>query len=155
VPLLACEPGVEEGAHEFGREFRTDDARAEREHVHVVVLDALVRGIGVVAHARADAAHLVRGHARADAAPAQQHTALGLALLDGLADRAGVVGVVHRVGRVGAEVNHLVAFREDRLDDFGLEREAPVVAGNGDFHGSSQKSVAKRRRKAQLLYNLV
>ena len=42
------------------------DPRAEGQDVHVVVLDALVRGIGVVADGGADAAHLVGRHGRAD-----------------------------------------------------------------------------------------
>ena len=54
VTLAAVETCREEGAHELRRELAADHLRAEAEHVHVVVLDALVRGVGVVADRRSD-----------------------------------------------------------------------------------------------------
>src|ERR1019366_6568114 len=61
VTIAAVESCAEEGAHELGSETRADHLGAEAEHVHVVVLDALVRGVGVVADRGADAAHLRGG----------------------------------------------------------------------------------------------
>src|ERR671922_1147085 len=42
VPLAAVERRCQEGADELGREVGADDAGADAEHVHVVVLDTLV-----------------------------------------------------------------------------------------------------------------
>src|SRR5437763_11572013 len=61
VPLAAVEPGQEERADEVGGELRAHDVGAEAEHVHVVVLDALVRGVDVVADGGADPRHLAGG----------------------------------------------------------------------------------------------
>ena len=45
----------------------SDDPSADAQHVHVVVFDALVSRIGVMANRRADPGDLVRRHADADA----------------------------------------------------------------------------------------
>src|SRR5262249_48948711 len=49
VALAAVEAGVDERAHELGGDGGADDLRAEAQHVHVVVLDALVRAVALVA----------------------------------------------------------------------------------------------------------
>ena len=49
------------GGDEFLGESDSDDARAEHKHVHIVVLDALMRGINIVAHGGADAFDFVGG----------------------------------------------------------------------------------------------
>src|SRR6266566_5164959 len=48
VALPAVEAGPEERARELGGQLGPHHLRAKAEHVHVVVLDALVRGVGVV-----------------------------------------------------------------------------------------------------------
>src|SRR5690348_8364547 len=63
VPSPAHEAGTEEGAHELAAELGADDLGAETEDVHVVVLDALVRGVGVVADRGTDPGDL-RGRDR-------------------------------------------------------------------------------------------
>src|SRR5512138_2065481 len=77
VPLLAVEAGGEERLRDLERERLAHDARAEREDVHGVVLDALVSGVVVVAQAGQDARDLVRGRRGADAAPADDDRPLG------------------------------------------------------------------------------
>src|SRR6266540_722416 len=72
VPLLAVEPSGEERLRELQREGLGDDERPEREHVHVVVLDPLVRRVVVVADARADAGDLVRGDRARHAHPGDE-----------------------------------------------------------------------------------
>src|ERR1700682_1096607 len=62
ITLTAVESCPEECAHELAREARSDHLGAEAEDVHVVVLDALVRGVDVVADRSADAAHLRGGN---------------------------------------------------------------------------------------------
>src|SRR5205814_2365885 len=48
ITLAAVEPCREERPDQVGGKGRADDLRAEAEDVHVVVLDALVRGVDVV-----------------------------------------------------------------------------------------------------------
>src|SRR5690348_16748281 len=62
VALAAVEGRSEKCGYELARERRPDDLRAEAEHVHVVVLDPLVRAVDVMADRRADPGELARGH---------------------------------------------------------------------------------------------
>src|SRR3954469_23757387 len=82
VALAAVEPGLEERARELGGELGAHDFRPEAEHVHVVVLYALVRRVDVVADRRADPWKLVRRDRRADARPTDEQRALGCAATD-------------------------------------------------------------------------
>src|SRR3972149_5397851 len=68
--LLPLEAGGQDRLPQPHRQRVADAARAQAEHVHIVVLHALARGVRVVAEGGADAAHLVRGDAGADAAAA-------------------------------------------------------------------------------------
>ena len=53
------ELGLHKRIHTLKRQRRADNPRAQHNHVHVVVLHALVRGIGIVAHAGANSGNLV------------------------------------------------------------------------------------------------
>ena len=61
MSFLARKPGAEEDGRDFLRQRSADDARAETEHVHGVMLDGLVRGVGIVAGGRPDSRELVGG----------------------------------------------------------------------------------------------
>src|SRR5205823_1292200 len=135
----------EERAHEVGAQARPDDLGAEAEHVHVVVLDALVRGVPVVADRGADARHLARGDRSADARSAHEHASLRAAGEDRLADLASLVGIVdpHGVG-VGAEVDDLVAVRAQRLEDCIAKMDSAMIEGDGDVHDTRSRSASAR-----------
>src|SRR5690349_3419141 len=62
VALLAGELRPREGGDDLRGVGGPHDARAEAEHVDVVVLHRLVRGVGVVRRAGADAGDLAGGH---------------------------------------------------------------------------------------------
>ena len=64
VALLAGELRERERRHDLRRQRGADHARAEAEHVDVVVLDRLVRGVGVVRRRRADPGELAGRHGR-------------------------------------------------------------------------------------------
>src|SRR5690606_29464219 len=67
VPLLvAAELRAKERVDQFFRNLHADDPPAERQHVHVVMFDALARGVCIVADGGTDAGDLVRGDTRAD-----------------------------------------------------------------------------------------
>ena len=95
---------ADEGVDALEGEGGADDARAEDEDVHVVVFDALVGGVSVMAHAGADAGNFVGGDADADAGAADEDAALGVAVLDGEADFFGKVGIVSRARFVSSEI---------------------------------------------------
>src|SRR4029077_10137499 len=78
VTRLSVEACREKRAYEVGGETRPHDLRAEAEDVHVVVLDSLVRGVGVVTDRRTNAGDLARGDRGADAGAADENAALGL-----------------------------------------------------------------------------
>ena len=74
MALLAGEVGGHERAHARRGEHRADHARAEGEHVAVVVLDALRGGVGVVANGSTDAGQLAGGDGHSGAAAADDDT---------------------------------------------------------------------------------
>src|SRR3972149_1764935 len=132
--LLPLEAGGQDRLHQLHRNRVADDARAQAEHVHIVVLHALARGVRVVAEGGANAAHLVRGAARADAAAADDDAPLGAPVNDRLADGAGVGRVVYGVGAVGADVQPLVAVTLERGRDLVLQLVSAVVGADYNAH---------------------
>src|SRR5579885_635130 len=143
VALAAVEGRLEKRLHQLARERRPHDLGAEAEHVHVVVLDALVRAVGVVADRRADAGELAGGDGRAHSRAADEDAARGLAALDRLADLARLVGIVdaHRVG-VRAEVEDVVAGK--RLEHRLAQMDAAVVERDRDLHATRSSSAVAR-----------
>ena len=74
-----------------------------------------------MAHAGADAADFVGGHACPHAAAADYHAPLSLAARHPLGQRFGEVGVVvRRVDAVGADVGDLVAEAFEQLGEGGF-----------------------------------
>jgi len=76
--LLGAEAGGEEGPQHLLSQLEPDDLGAQAEQVNVVVLDALVGGVVVVAEGSADAGDLVAGNAGPYPGAAHQHPPLGL-----------------------------------------------------------------------------
>src|SRR5581483_2942352 len=128
VPLLLAEARARERRDDVPCELRPDHARPDAEDVHVVVLDALVRRVVIVADARADSRELVRGDADADAASAEDDPAVRLAGTDRFAHGLGDVGVVGRNARVvGAEIRDVVPGGTEVVDHHLLQRKARVI----------------------------
>src|SRR6266508_1939527 len=86
VPLLAGEARGYKGPHNLQREFFAGNARAETQHIAVVMFARLMRGIRVTAERGANSKELVGGNRRADAAAANQNPDLRLLILNSLAD---------------------------------------------------------------------
>src|SRR5262249_1789388 len=128
---------------ELARDRRADDLGSQAEDVHVVVLDALVRAVRVVADRRPDAYDLARGDSRADARAADEHAALRVAGEAGVADLLRLVRVVDPHGRVvRAEVEHGV--HGERLQDGLTQHDAAVVERNSDSHATRSSSAVAR-----------
>ena len=109
MAVLAGEPGGEKGVCNLECERGADDARAKAQHVHVVVFDSLMCGVGVVAHRCAYAWELAGGDRDAGPAAAHDDAALGLPVAKGGGDRFGGIGIVHRCGGMGPEIEDIVA----------------------------------------------
>jgi hypothetical protein len=118
------------------RRLGPDDPRPERQHVHVVVLDALMRGIRVVADRRSDAAHLVDRDARADTRAADEDPTVRLTVLDRRPSRCAKSGSRRRDpthprrGRCTRDS----APHPQPADQRVLQRRSGVVGGEGDAH---------------------
>src|SRR5439155_24005242 len=109
--------------------------RAETEHVHVVVLDALVRGVPIVADRGADAGDLRSGDRGAHARAADKHTALGRAGEDRVADLARLDGIVDpRLRFIRSEVNDLVPEACHRLENPLPQLHSAVVESDRNLH---------------------
>src|ERR1700730_534719 len=135
ITLAAVESCPEERAHELDGEAGPDHLRAEAEDVHVVVLDALVRGVDVVTDRSADAAHLRGGNRSADAGAADKDAPLRPAALDRLPELPGLVRIIdpHRI-RVRPEVDDLVSTGGQLLEHLLPQRHAAVIKSDANNH---------------------
>src|SRR5207237_7345309 len=131
---------------EVGGEARSDHLRSETENVHIVVLDALARRIGVMAHRGADAGDLAGGDRRADARAADEDAARRAPGEDRLPELASLVGIVDAdcVG-VGAEVHDLITGDDERRQDRVTKMDSSVVEGDGDVHDETRSRSAAAR----------
>jgi len=89
VTLFVSEVRGQKGANDVLSELLGNDPRSHDQDVHVVMLDALMAGVGVMADAGADAFDFVGGHADSDTAAADEDAALGAAIEHGAADQFG------------------------------------------------------------------
>src|ERR671930_1246732 len=100
MPLLARKLCGHERPDDFTGKLRSDDPRAKAQHVHIIVLDALVRGVVVVAQPGANTGELVRRYRYADAAAADDDRALRMPLPHRLTHELGKIRVVVSERRV-------------------------------------------------------
>jgi len=135
VALGTREPGTEEVPYQFDGELGTDHARAERDDVHVVVLDPLMSGEGIVTERTTNAGELARGDARPDAAPAHEDAALGLAFHDSAANGCRHIGIVITGDWLfGSAVDDVESARPQFGEDRGAKGPSRVIATEGDSH---------------------
>ena len=108
------------------------------------MLDALVRGVDVVADRGADPRELAGGDRGADARAADEDAPLGLAGQDRLAELARLVRVVDPDGvGVGAEVDGLVAEPVELLENPLAELHPAVVERDRDLHRDHRTPLAE------------
>ena len=80
---------------------------------------------------------LVGGHARAHAAAADQHAALGFAIQHRAADGFGEVRIVGRIFVEGADVENFLAERAQQISHGDFQLKARVVRTDDNFHRRS------------------
>ena len=84
MAVLVRELCAEEGIDDLAGQRRSDNPRADAEHVHIVVLDGLMRGVSVVADGGADAWKFIGRNRHAGATSADDHAAVRVAIEDRL-----------------------------------------------------------------------
>ena len=122
----------EEELHDLVGQTQTDDPGAHREHVGVVVGAGHARGVEVVAERRSDPTDLVRSQLLALPAATEHDAEVGITVTNRPADRGAERRIVGSLGRVSAEIGHLVARGGEQFDHVSLEVETGVVGSDGD-----------------------
>lgn len=134
MPFLAGELGVEKGVSKLARRFGPDNTGTQNQDIHIVVLNALVRGIHVVTETGANAGQFIRGDRSADAAAAYENAAIGLFGAENIVEFLRVIGVIDRLGSVGADVQDLVMQFAQIGHQLFLELNAGVIRSDNDSH---------------------
>src|SRR5512132_170534 len=135
VAFPTVEFRTQEAVDELGGQVGTDYAGPDAEDVHIVVLNALMRRIGVVADRPTDTCEFAGSYRGAYARAADQNPALSIAASDRVGDLPRLVGIVdHRLGLVGSEVDRLVPGAHDLLEHALAQLHAAMVEGDRDPH---------------------
>ena len=135
------------------REGGTDDPTAEHEHVHVVMLDSLMRRVEVLAIRGSYSRHLVRRDARTDARTAEHDAAINPTGDDLDRHLLGEIGIVDALGRMRPDVDDLMAKRFDEGSEMLLQIEARMVGSNGDLHDVAPVMRSMVRRAAATMFS--
>src|SRR6187200_2353488 len=134
MAVFARKLRVEEGVDDLARQCRADDACADAQHVHVVVFNGLMRGVGVVANGRTDAREFVRGDGDPGATPADDDSAFGMAIEHRLRHGFGRVRVVHRGRRMCTEIDNVVALSRQVRSHLLFQFKSGMIGGESDSH---------------------
>ena len=125
--------GGEEDLNDALGHIFADHAGAHGEHIGVVVAADQRGDLGLPAQSGADPLVLVERHGHAFARAAEGDALRQLARLDRFGQRVGEVGVVDALGRVGAEIEHLIAHGVEVTHQEFFHFIARVVAGDTYF----------------------
>ena len=125
--FLDFEFGIEERINDLKCDSRADDARAKNHHVHVVVFNSLMRGIGFLAHAGTNAGDFVGSNANTNAGAADKNSSLGLAGIDGVANTLSKIRVIRWLGIECAKVDNFMALLCQVGTNFLFQSESCVV----------------------------
>lgn len=139
-----------------------DEASAKAKHVGVVVQTRHASRSDIVHGGSPDAGNLVGSYGNSDAAAANGDTQIDVVPDHGVSNCRSEVGIVDRLNRVSADIEHVVTKRLDVSRNNGLEVEPGVVRAKGDAHQTSvpphpvvatgqpgQSSVVARREEAR------
>jgi acetyl-CoA C-acetyltransferase len=126
------ELGGQERVDDLVGQSDTDDAGAHRQDVGIVVLARQTRGVEAVAQRGAYATHLVRGELFALSASAEHDADLGCTVAHRPADAGADLGIVDRLGRVGAVIVDVVPGVAQPIHDVLFEFEPGMVGADRD-----------------------
>ena len=127
--------------------IRLDEPSAEDDDVSVIMLTCQFGSIGFMDQGGANFAMAVGRDAHPDARAADQNALLRPAVADRLGEKLGIVGIIHRIDAVGAQIKHLIAAIGQIAGEGLLQFITAMVAGHGDwfrgiaahFHPSPRK----------------
>src|ERR1039458_1635084 len=135
--FLCLELCADECVRQLKRQRRSDDPRAQHEHIHVVVLHALVRRIGVVANPRANSRNLVRRYAHTHARSANQNSPRRNARFDRLAHLLCKVRIiVFGLALERSQVDQLVPCRRQVCAYLFLQRKSRMIRTDDELHNN-------------------
>src|SRR6185369_13689503 len=135
MPRVLAELRGEKGGDQVPGDARADRAAAHAENVHVIVLDALLRGEVIVDEGGLRARDLVRADRRAHAAAAHGHAAMDRPRDDRTRQRYDEVRiVVARVEVLRTEIGHVVAGGAEPSHEVFLQGESTVIRRNSYSH---------------------
>jgi len=99
----------------FGRQFQAYYSRTEADQVHIIMLNPLMGGIGVMAQSGPYSGYLVCSNRGADAGTADENAPLGLIAYQSPANFGCVIRIINWISRIGAQIDNFVAISfEDR-----------------------------------------
>src|SRR4051812_2601587 len=113
----AFESGVEKNGEALAGDFGADQARAQAEHVGIVMLAGKPRRDRAGTDRRPDMRMTVGRHRNTDAGAANKHAALRPTVLQSSRGVGGEIGIIDGIGAVGAEVKLV----EPARDEIGFE----------------------------------
>ncbi len=135
MTFFARELGGQISRCDVGRQSDPDHPSPYTQHVHVVVLDALASGIGIVANGCPNSPNFIRGDRSTYAAAADDDAAIGFPTGNGSRNGQSKVRIVVTViVFVGAEVVQLVAVCLNYVDQVSLERKPAVISAYRYYH---------------------
>ena len=116
----SVERSVQKCVHDLQHQPCPDHARAEGDHIRVVVVARRLGAEHIVTERAAYAVHFIGGDRHADPRTADQDTEIALAQRDAFRRRQCVIGVVDGLRAVRPEINvfdfiFLQIIRQDRL----------------------------------------
>src|SRR4029077_10442603 len=135
VPFLLRLFGAHKCANKFMCQRFANHATSQDQHIHVIVLDALVRGVRVVAQAGANTSKLVRGHGGTDTASADQYGALHALAENRHGNGFRKIRIVDRRRVTRAKIFHGVSQAAQIFGNFSLKRKSGMVGSDGNAHG--------------------
>lgn len=135
MAFLPGEAGGQEYSHDIEHQFCSDYTGSKTQDIHVIVLNSLVRGVGVMAHAGTDTAYLVCRDRDADTAAAYQQPTITSSAHHLLRNRDGIVGVIIRLGRIMcSQVGDFVSKSAKFCNGDIVERNTSMVCAHSYLH---------------------
>ena len=132
VTLAAGIGGIEEGVDDLEGKFGTDDPSTNAQDIHVIVLHALMRRVGVVTNRRADARNLVGRDTHPLTAAANDDPAICPPVDQLAGDRHSKIGIVAALLGMGSTIQKLGNLTGKTRGHCLFEPKSGMVATQGD-----------------------
>lgn len=150
MAFFTGESSCNECPNDLQRKLDSRNARGETEHVAIVVFARLVRGIGITAKRRADAAQLIRSHSRTDTAAADQNPDIRGAALHGFTNQFCVIRIIVRNGGVvSAKIRDLVSGQPQFINHSLVEWYPCMICSNRYPHNLVTTTRARASKRSQ------